>query len=739
MEQTVFTKNTALVCTLLASVGAMPMIVGGSALAQQDQLQALEEVIVTTRKGERSLQEEPVAISVLTGRQLERHSVFSLDGLADGQVPSLRIVGVGNNPTTLSIAIRGNGPTDVTQVTREQSVAIYQDGFYLGRAQGLAAEFIDVERVEVLRGPQGTLFGRNATGGAINLIARKPTGEWGFKQTVGYGNLDALRTVTSVNLPSIHGVSLKFDYVHSERDGWVNNAAPGESDYAGFNKDGGRISLRWQAAENFILDYTYDRSEVIASQWYFQLQEDTIGVIGVEPGRQRTTRFDIAPLEPSETDHEMHALTLTWNISDTLTARSLTSYRELDESTRNNYAGVFYFNGLIISEETDQEQISQELQLIGESDRLDWVAGLYYYDEDVTQDVQNLFSLDIFGLLTGTPLTPINPPTAFDVLVSGADVPLNQVAAEARSKAIYGQATWTPPILDDRLSLTVGLRYTDDDRSGSRDFGVVVPFDLNSDYLDPLITVDYAWTDNVLTYFKWSRAHRAGGVSARSGSFAPFNEERVDTLEIGLKSEFLDQRLRVNAALFATDIDGSQLDFLDPANILLVETINAERTVEVDGLEIELTAAPLPGLVVGLTYTYLDGDMPLQPNPLGGGVLEQFNLVQTPEHAGSAYVNYTFRPFSFGTLNIHADLTATDEYAYVAFGTQDLDSYALLNARATLTDIPLGRAGALEVAVWGRNLTDTVYVPFGLPVTGVGAVQVFATPRTYGAELTYVF
>ncbi|MBL4838699.1 MAG: TonB-dependent receptor [Kordiimonadaceae bacterium] len=295
-------------------------------------------------------------------------------------------------------------------------------------------------------------------------------------------------------------------------------------------------------------------------------------------------------------------------------------------------------------------------------------------------------------------------------------------------------------MLDDRLELTVGLRYTDDERNGGRTLVTASEFALNTDHVDPLITFNYHWSDELSTYAKYSTAYRAGGVSIRSASFIPYGQEEVETFEIGLKSEFWDRRARLNAAVFSTNFTGAQLDFSDPTNPTISETINAANTVEVDGLEVSFTAIPLPGLVVGINYTYLDGTMPLQPNPLAGGALQEFNLVQTPEHAGSFTLDYTFAPFTFGTMSAHIDLTVTDEYAYIGSGTMDLDSYMLLNARLNLADINLGNnSGALGLSLWAKNLTDEEYVVYGVPLTGVGAVQVFGTPRTYGFDLTYKF
>jgi len=184
-----------------------------------------------------------------------------------------------------------------------------------------------------------------------------------------------------------------------------------------------------------------------------------------------------------------------------------------------------------------------------------------------------------------------------------------------------------------------------------------------------------------------------------------------------------------------------QIDFLHPTNISAVETINAEKKVEVDGVEVDLTLMPIEGLVLGLNYTYLDGDMPLQPHPLKNNELTAFELTQTPQHAGSLTVDYTFEPWGFGVLEAYLDVTSTDQYAYAPLGSQRFDAYTLYNARITLADIRVGRGGALKFSAWGKNLTDEEYVVLALPINDpiTTVIQAFGEPRTAGLDVSYKF
>ena len=211
----------------------------------------------------------------------------------------------------------------------------------------------------------------------------------------------------------------------------------------------------------------------------------------------------------------------------------------------------------------------------------------------------------------------------------------------------------------------------------------------------------------------------------------------METWEIGAKSTWWDQRARLNIAAFSNDFDNIQIDITAaPAAPNLIETINAEGTVEVDGFELDFEFLPLEGLIIGLNYTYLDGEIEPQFNTLTN-LIEPFENTQTPQHAGSLTIDYTFLPMTFGTLSAHVDVTSTDRYSYVAYSPeqQRFDAYTLLNARITLSDISVGNKNhSLNASIWGRNITDEDYIAFALP-----NAQAFGTPRTIGVDITYNF
>jgi len=702
---------------------------------------SLEEITVTAQKRQESLQEAPISMSVLTAAQLDRQAITGLRGLWEGAVPSLRISPLGSTSSNMVIGIRGNAPTDASEVTRDGSVGIYIDGVYLSRSHSVSLDVADLERIEVLRGPQGALFGRNSIGGAISMVSKKPTGEWGAEQLVSMGRFNELKSITRVNLPEMAGIKAKFDYLHTERDGWVDNTALGEADYNQYEKDGGRLSINWQSSETLSLDYSYDQSRVEMVHQYFQFYRDNLGVFGEELERASETRLPVTPLEPTLVKQDGHAVTLTWLSSDQLTIKSISSYRNLEEDNRNNYGGVLYYNGLLDLSVLDHNQFSQELQLIGDTDQLKWVAGLYYLKEDVNKVKQDRFSLDIFGSF-GDPLSPITPPTTFDALATNDNLPPRTIDAEAKSKAVYGQLTWTPNLLDNKLHITLGGRYTEDKRIASRFEVTLSESNQSYEHFDSSMVIAYDWIDDISTYLKWGSAYKAGGVNTRSASFIAFDEEVAKTWELGLKSEFWQNRARFNLAVFTTDYEDMQLDFSDPVMITLVETINAAEEVEVSGAEVDITVTPMEGLLIGLSYTYLDGDMPLQPNPLDSGALKQFFVPLAPQHAGALTLDYSFAPQSYGMLALHLDITSTDHYSYVPFGEQRTDAYSIFNARVELSDIYLGTDnGQLKASVWAKNLLDEEYIIYAFPVgdPAVSIGQAFGDPRTMGVDITYQF
>ena len=231
----------------------------------------LGSIVVTAQKTETNLQKTPIAISVLGSDDLKARSVVSLKDLGDGAVPSLRIAPFASRNSALTVGIRGIVPFDANQPSRDAGVGIYIDGVYLGRSQGLGTALFDIERIEVLKGPQGTLFGRNSTGGALSIVSRKPSGEFHLSQTMGVMNYDGYKVETHLDLPSFANVSVKLDALVTKRGGTTDNPMAGEEDYNQLDQRGMHGAILWEPSSRFSAQYDFDTSYDASTPYYFQM------------------------------------------------------------------------------------------------------------------------------------------------------------------------------------------------------------------------------------------------------------------------------------------------------------------------------------------------------------------------------------------------------------------------------------------------------------------------------------
>ncbi|MDY0006395.1 MAG: TonB-dependent receptor plug domain-containing protein, partial [Spongiibacteraceae bacterium] len=302
-------------------------VIAGGAQAQ------IEEVVVTAQKRAENLQETPIAISALTSSDMEKRGIFDYTSI----VKSMPTLSQTPYPSSdlLILYMRGQGVSDSMQVTSDGSVGLYIDGHYISRPQAALFDLADLERVEVLRGPQGTLYGRNTTGGAVNLITAKPTGEFGFKQTLSFGSRDYFRSLTTVDLPKVGDLAAKVSVLKRSQDGYVSNKGGVSNDYGLNEQLAGRLALRWDASDTFSADYFLETGALESTPIYYQGSADASTAFSGYPGYPGAadpvgTTHRRIDLMRSESEFEGHGLTLTWQASDALTIKSLTGYRELN-------------------------------------------------------------------------------------------------------------------------------------------------------------------------------------------------------------------------------------------------------------------------------------------------------------------------------------------------------------------------------------------------------------------------
>jgi len=740
--------------------------------ADTDPVTSLGDVVVTATKRETNLQDTPISISVVNSEALANRHIQSLMDLADGAVPGLRIATFEARQSALTIGIRGIVPNDANQPAREQGVGVYVDGVYLGRQHGLGAALLDVERIEVLKGPQGTLFGRNTEGGALSLVTRKPTGEFGMRAVAGVGNYDAYNSELHVNFPRIGDFAFKADGVISVQGPVTENILPGEEGFGAYDRRGLRGQVRWTPTDNFTADLAADVGKDKNTPFYTQLLNFNPNGLTVVPfttagtlpngtiralapivvvnGNTVMDKADIGvPQQWSVDDTRGVDLHLSYRLNDSVELRSITAYREVEVEQYDNIAGAhrppvvgpnanfsrYSLAGLW------QDQFSQEFQAIGSfGDRIDYVGGLYYFNETASDDAAtpstNRWNAD------GTGYTILDPtPT-----IRGFRSIDRQSRAEAESMAVYGQATWTPDVLGDALHITAGGRYTEDDKSGvlSKVSNAVTnfTFDTTTKRFNPLLTVAYDVSDDINVYAKYAEGYRAGGASSRSLTYRSFGPEDIVSYELGLKSDLLNRRLRVNAAAFYSEREDSQIDFslvtvIGASTRNTLETVNAPGTTKIKGVELEGTAVITDNFTVSGSYAYTDTEVPPTRNPFSG-VVQQVFIAYTPKNAFSIAADF-HAPVMGATFKAHVDANYAD--ATQAFDQFELknDSSFIVNGRLAVTDIPTNDGGpVLEVALWSRNLLDEAHVYRRDPSNRatIGDYGNFNTPRTLGIELT---
>lgn len=720
----------AIVTSLLATA-AMPAFAQATAPASADAAadgqanSGLEEIVVTAQRRSESLQKTPISILAMTGADLEKKGVLDITDLRS-QVPSLQVTPHPNSATTARVFIRGIGNND-DQITVDPSVAVYLDGIYVARGQGLSAEIAEIERIEVLRGPQGSLYGRNATGGAINYITKAPALDtFSAKQTFAYGNYDQFRSRTRVNIPVGDTLAIELAYLHSQKDGYVRNLGTGVPRFGDQRRDAYHAAVLWQPSATFNLRYTYDRSDMndtpayMVAAPFYPLMAD----------RPTAGSPAVRDLQPNNVVSQGHSLIATWNVAEDLTVKSLTGYRKLTNVTYQDYmtgaAGPFPL--FVTTFDQHQSQWSEELQLIGSAfdHQLEYVLGAYGFDEKA----------DSFDLTI---------PTGRSTLRRTATV-------HNKAYALYGQVTWRPAGLKG-LYLTGGLRWSRDERHATLD-QVVVPLAGsptalpqgvgNNSYsnLSPSVTLGYDVNPDVTVYAKWARGYKTGGYNLRASTIARFEQgfgpETLDSFEIGIKSSWLDNRLRANLAMFRSNYKNIQTNVqTDPTNPAVTDVFNAGRA-RIQGIELDLTAKPSPNLTLSANYAYLDAKYLKITDPLtGADITANYVFVEAPRHTLTVGAEYRFPETPIGRFTANVDyfmqskkFSATGDARYV------IGDYGLLNARLTLSDIPVG-VGKWRLSAFGKNLTDEKYYvahySAGLPAA------MFGDPRTYGVELTFEF
>jgi iron complex outermembrane receptor protein len=757
----------------------------------------LQAVIVTAEKREENLQKTPVATAVMNTQQLTDRHIESLTDLIAGGVPSLRVLPYASRPFSLILSMRGVGVmTDTNQPARDEGVGVYIDGVYLGRPQGLDAALYDIDNMEVLKGPQGTLFGRNTEAGALDITTKKPTGQFHLDVTGGAGNFGSYETEVHLDLPEWRGFSVKVDGIITARDGTVRNPLVGASDFGAYDRRGVRAQLQWQPTSNFTANYAYDDS-YDADTTIFQntVQAGTNPIAPVLP--ILPNRVSVAPVgvpeAPSIGESSGNTLNLKWEATPNLTIKSISAYRQLFQTQFDNSdeeGSVYVPNGQFARyslAQFNQYQWSEELQAVGGTDRLKFVAGALVYNEFAHDQAQAFNSMQFNA--TGAAATviqygPSNLVNNYGLPITTAVTPLFPYAGvdrasrvDTQSYGVYGQATYTPPIFGDIFHLTGGLRWTDDKKNGQlyltnnalpvNEYGVsgIIGFDKSWSRVDPMVNLAMDVAPDMMVYGKWGTGYKSGGANSRALDYLPFNPEEVSMFEVGYKSEFFDHRARFNVDYYYGIYSNIQVDFSAPyytfgangqplpgsTTRTTTETFNAPGNGKVYGVEADFAVNPLPDLILSGSYAYNYVHIPAVVNPYPTyvvGVGEVYsttptalNQIYTPLNSLTAAADYE-TPVNQFSLRAHLDAnwdsgSYSSTIAYVSPGIRQIRSQPglVFNARVSLGDIELPSSGAkMTVSLWARNLFDEAHLYTRSYSITSGVSGVYNDPRTFGFE-----
>ena len=611
-------------CTLILSVGAC-FVYQPAALAAAG---VLEEVTVTARKREESMQDTPISITTFGEQDMEEANMIDLRDIGK-YTPGMSFTSYGMGSSEAgAIFIRGVGQSD-HMVTTDPGVGLYIDGVYMGRNQGAALDLIDLERVEVLRGPQGTLFGKNTIGGAVSVVSRKPTGENGGRLGLTVGEKNRVNVEATVELAFNEQLSFRGSLQSKQRDGVGKQVFTGDES-GDENSLGGRGQLYWQgdAAEvSVVVDFTRARQAAAPHTLYAHgsflgistCYTDTgdasagLGRYVPCPAGTRVDPFDNYSLNDLDTEQDLFGISATWSwdLSDLLQVKSIASYRDME------YLGSLEFDGAPITllhylESGESDQFSWEFQLSGQNaaETLNWITGLHYF----TEEGYNLQDDDVF----------------FNLDQRRSDV-------ETSSYAAFGQVavSFTP-----NLSLTGGLRYTKESKDYKVFYRRIRGADLpdGTAFLIPLTRLDDSWNavsgtisldydinEALMLYATYSRGFRSGGFNARPA--APVNVNRydpeyLDMYEVGLKLET--GQVRGSFALYSSNYEDyqAQVNALDADTAAFVtRTLNAAEA-EINGVELDITILFSDYFQLVGSYAYTDAEIAKVDASLRAGFMQ---------------------------------------------------------------------------------------------------------------------
>lgn len=706
--------------------------------AAMAQTSTIEEIVVTAQKREQSQQDVPISVAAFSGEMASTAGAYNITGI-NGIAPNIVLQTEGLVPNVPMFSIRGMSHSD-PDPNSDPKISTVIDGVYVPYVAAALLDLFDLERVEVLRGPQGTLFGKNNLAGTVNITTARPSGELGgrVRATLGENGLRHYRA--RLDSPSFADGALAAKLALSKRDydGYSTNITTG-SDLGGNDVIAGRGTVSFMPGGAFdatlIVDYTKDETDGPAGH--------SLGVPAID-GEVYESAQSFDPYIETETTGV--TLQSNWDVGGGAIAL-VAGYRDLEYFNRGDFDGLPNDPGLDVSRDFEGDYQSLELRYSSPlEERFDYVTGVYFIKND-WQQVNNVIVNPVVGTFG-----------------------INE--QDTRSYAVFAQGNYH---LTEALTFTLGGRYTRDEKDYSlfsqtliggtpaAEFDVALDDTWNN--FSPRVALEFRPADNVLTYASISRGYKGGGYNSRGTlpeNIGPYDEETVTAYEIGLKSDLLDGMLRINGALFLNEFEDLQSSVTRQGAVRTENITTNIAEVETSGVELEVTWLATERLRIGANLAYLhseftefcddvDGPSPMPFESDCGGPITpvtvngatQFlvaedqtylDLANAPQVNGSLLLDYDI-PLRTGTLQLHGDVRYTDEYN--TWGRDNdpgfvRDEVALINGFIRYVDADQ----RFDVRVYGRNLTDKE-VMSGAIRTGVNPlIQFYQPPREFGLEVT---
>jgi iron complex outermembrane receptor protein len=704
-------------------------------ISAQDAKPVFEEVLVTAEKRSESLQDLSQAITVLTGQDLDTRQVTSFVDLS-AIAPGVNIAK--NEGFKTVITIRGVGNEANQNAIANPSVSYHLDGIYVASPFALQTDFLDLERIEVLRGPQGTLFGQNSTGGAINVITQAPTTDGVFGSadlTVGDYNL--IKARGAINIPVSETVSMRASLISNTRDGFTDNLTLGQ-DLDDANSLSARVRVLYEPSDNFRANFTaqyFDEDRNGAAQK---------GLLDPTPGARKLRQNSIAEYELRS---QLYSAVLEWDF-ETFSVKSLTSYQDDDilirrDNDRNDLDFLPPFAQLPSSydpETNKQTTITQEVNLVSSEPlfgKLDWLAGVFYLDTEV--EISILERLD-FGF-DGT----FDPFTVDTIYAYGGDVGfISDSKPERDSTSLYAQGTWN---YSDTWRSVFGLRYTEDEVYSSvtnyygREGTDIL--EIESDKVTGRLVLEHDINDSTMLFGSFTKGFKPGGSNLTYGTeavVAPivvlpiFNEEIVNAYELGLKTDLADGRVRLNAAAFYYDYKNLQYQATDPE--VFNGGVGNIPTSEIFGAELEFSAFLSDSLILDARMAWLDTEITsdhlaldnVQSEAAGNALLGQGfglfsdeiqiaradqiqnvngnELAKTPSFTGNLTLSWTKELEAWGEMRSTLQYTYRGDFKHRIFNNADTDVVPSYDVLDLVVGFYPGTGESWRVELVAKNLTD---------------------------------